>query len=70
MELLDQREKRYDTDTVLLYTAQNVPVEIAQAMKELDKAQVLVLKEIPPRLRYRRLMTIKDGRLEEIENHG
>ena len=70
LELLDQREKRYDTDTVLLYTAQNVPVEIAQAMKELDKAQVLVLKEIPPRLRYRRLMTIKDGRLEEIENHG
>ena len=70
LELLDKRSRTYDVDTVVLYGEDVGPVEIVQAVKPLDGSHVLILKEKPQRIRYRRLMKITNGRLEEIENHG
>lgn len=70
LELLDQRSKSYDVDTVVLYDTDNNPVEILQATENLTNESMLISKTVPKRIRYRRLVRLKDGRLEEIENHG
>jgi len=70
IELLDQRSTAYDVDTVLLYSEDQNPTELAAAIQTLGSESIFVLREQPERLRYRRLMRLMNGRLEELENHG
>ena len=70
LELLDNRSKAFDVDTILLCSADEIPAHVAKAMEELSDNSILVLREKPKRTRYRRLITLKDGRLEELENNG
>ena len=70
LELLDRRSRAYDVDTVVVYGPDNDPVEILRVTAPLEREQTLILKEVPTRIRYRRLMKIEDGRLTELENHG
>lgn len=70
LELLENRSKDYDVDTVLLYTASVSFAEIARVLAGMKDDRVLVLKDKPGQLRYKRLLQIQDGRLLEVENHG
>lgn len=70
LELLETRTAEHDVDTVLLYGPESSLAELTEAANTLSADGVLLLKEIPEKLRYRRLMKLVDGRLEEIENHG
>jgi len=70
LELLSRKQKSYDIDTVLLYDADTDLVSLTQAAAGLAETGVLLLREIPAQLRYRRLLRATDGRLEELENNG
>lgn len=70
LELLHHRSKSYDIDTVLLYTASDDLQQLNTFAQPLSETGVLLLKEKPQNIRYRRLMCIRNGRLEELENHG
>lgn len=72
LERLDTRKKEYDVDTVLLYDRTDDITQISMIADTLSREgnSVLLLTEKPKALRYRRLMQIKDGRAERIENNG
>ena len=70
LELLDSRAKAYDIDTVLLYDDSESLIDVSHAAAQMAEVGVLVLKQLPECLHYRRLLQMKDGRLEELENNG
>lgn len=70
LELLENRQRSYDTDTVLLYSDDADILALSAAAKQLAESGVLVAKRIPPRMTCRRVMHFQDGRVTEIEHHG
>lgn len=72
LERLDVRCRDYDTDTVILYSEnESIPSLYHNASELSSEGQsVLVLKQIPDGLRYRRLMRFNNGRIEILENDG
>ena len=70
LERLDQRERSYDVETVLLYDENTQPLAVLQDAQNLSQSGVLVLRSLPKNLRYRRLLQYRDGRLTEVEQHG
>ena len=70
LELLENRQRSYDTDTVLLYSDDADILALSAAAKQLAESGVLVAKRIPPRMTCRRVMRFQDGRVTEIEHHG
>ena len=70
LERLDQRERPYDVETVLLYDENTQPLAVLQDAQDLSQSGVLVLRSLPKNLRYRRVLQYRDGRLTEVEQHG
>lgn len=70
LELLDNRKAKYDIDTVLLYDENADLVSLAVAAQELSREGVLLLKQLPPHLRYRKLMRSENGRLILVEENS
>lgn len=72
LERLEQREKTYDVDTVLLYDeGAELSVLLAQA-EELTKqgGTVSVLRQLPENIRYRNLMKLRGSEVEILENNA
>lgn len=72
LELLEGDNKAYDADTVLLYRDGELPDAVADAVRKLtgEGRSVLVEKRMPEHLRCRRLLRLRDGRIETVEDHG
>lgn len=70
LELLDQRKREYDTNTVILYDDNSNPLILTKIADEYSEQGVLLLKKLPKQLRYRRLLQYENGRLIEIEHNG
>ena len=70
LQALDRNSRLFDVDQVLQYDPSQNPADLIRAVEGLDASKTLVVKSIPPNLRYRRLLKLMDGRLIEIENHG
>ncbi len=72
IELLDNRTKKYDVDTILLYDRTDEISAVSQAANELSSQgdSVLVLTKKPAELRFRQLMQYKNGRVDLLETHG
>lgn len=69
LERFEEEKKPYDVDVLLMYNNNTDVAALAKAVKELsDKNQtVRVHQGDPGTIKYRRLMTIKNGGLEDIE---
>ena len=70
LELLDKRASEYDVDTILIYHETDDLCEITAAADSLSDNGVLLMKQMPARIRYRRLFQYENGRLNIIEEHG
>lgn len=70
LELLEDRKKTYDVDTVLIYSDEADPLALSAAADQLAENGVLLTKSMPPRLTCRRVMRFQNGRVTEIEYHG
>lgn len=70
LELLEDRKKNYDVDTVLIYSDEADPLTLSAAADQLAENGVLLTKSMPPRLTCRRVMRFQNGRVTEIEYHG
>ena len=72
LERLDPHQREFDVDTVLLYSEDDDVFSLSCKASEITAAgvTVLLLKEVPDALRYRRLMRFENGRLEILENNG
>ncbi len=71
LALLDTRKKEYDADIVLLYGDDADAGDVLRAMALLSGMgkTVLAEKEIPENIRYRELLSFRNGGLEILENH-
>ena len=65
LERLDKRQKQYDMDIVVLYKEDDV-LSLSKLADTLsaDGSSVLLVKQMPYNLRYRRLLRYENGRLE------
>ncbi len=71
LERLDRREKKYDVDIVLLYDEATDAGELCRTVEILTDSgkSVIAEKTLPEGLRYRRLLTLKNGGLEILETN-
>lgn len=70
LERFQEEKTRFDVDTVLLSEGADT-LTLIKATEELSKDRgVLVLKERPSKMKYRRLMNIKDGEVNLLEENG
>lgn len=71
LERMDSTEKDYDIDTLLLYNESTDPLTLTKTVEEISKeASVLVCKDRPKGINYRRVLTLTDGRIETLEDNG
>ena len=72
LERLSAGSRQFEVDTVLLYRAEEDILLLSETAEQLTKdgCSVLLLKNPPETLRYRRLMRYDNGRLELLENNG
>ena len=63
LERLEQTEKKYDVDTVLLYGDDSDPLAVTGGVRALTEAgkTVLAARSLPEKLRYRQVLQMKDG---------
>ncbi len=71
LDRLDRREKKYDVDMVLLYDESANAVELFRAVELLAGGgkSVIVQKTVPAGLRYRELLSFRNGGLEILETN-
>ncbi len=69
LERLEGEPRGYDTDTLLLYSRRDSPADVRRAVCALaaSGAGVMAQKEIPPGLKYRRLMRLTESGAVEVE---
>ena len=68
LERLAAGEPAYDVEVVLRHDRQEEPACLVAAAERLAaEGSVLVAKEIPPQVKWRRLMRLREGRLEAVE---
>jgi len=72
LSLLDINQKKYDADTIVLYSDDADIAALSAKADALtaDDRTVLLLKKLPQTLRYRQLLRFENGRLQELENNG
>ncbi len=72
LERLEQREKNYDVDTVLLYEeGAELSVLLNRAEELTQKGNtVTVLRQLPENIRYRQLMKLRGSEVEILENNA
>ncbi len=71
LELLEKPVREYDVDTLLVYdgeTSFNVIEEHAKFFR--GEGSVLAVSKIPENIRYKRLIELQKGGVNEIENHA
>ena len=71
LERLGTDEDKYDVDTILIYSDNEDIKKINEKVLELtDKGEcVLALRNIPEKIKYRKLLKMKDGEAVEIESN-
>ena len=71
LDRLDRREKKYDADMVLLYEENADAGEIMRAIELLTGSgkSVIAEKAIPTGIRYRQLLSFRNGGLEILETN-
>lgn len=71
LERLDEDERPYDVDAVLLYDDDVDPLALTRAVGALTDAgrSVLAQRAVPERLRYRQLLRFRDRGVEIVETH-
>ncbi|MBQ9773913.1 MAG: ATP phosphoribosyltransferase regulatory subunit [Clostridia bacterium] len=72
LEGLGSAKKEYDVDTVILYDESVCAGEVHRVAREMTASGtgVKVLKALPERLKYRRLVTIKESGVEILETNA
>ncbi len=75
LDMLEQfinMQVEYDADTVLLYDSSSTLAQISEAAERITAGQqsVLVLRQRPEGVKYRQLLTIKNGEVEVIEKNA
>ena len=72
LERLEQREKAYDVDAVLLYEeGAELPVLLSRADELTQQGcTVTVLQQLPENIRYRQLMKLRGSEVEILENNA
>lgn len=73
LEELGREPVAYDVDAVLLYSTEDAParvIEAVRALSEGEKYSVTAARAIPEKLRYRRLLKLTQEGVEEIETHA
>lgn len=71
LEYLDYSQKSFDVDIVLIYDADTDVKTLTQAVKKLNSTgeSVQVQKSVSKVLKYKKLLQLKDGRLEILESN-
>lgn len=71
LEYLDYSQKSFDVDIVLLYDSEADVKRLTQIVKDLNQGgqSVQVQKSISKTLKYKKLLQLKDGRLETLESN-
>ena len=70
LERLPHRPRGYDADTLLLYEADTDVCELMKAVGALTgEGSVLAEKTVPEGIEVRRIVRLRDGRLEILEQH-
>lgn len=72
LERLNEAERDYDADTLIIYTVDAKLCDVKQAAEELRKEgkSVAVLKDIPSKAQYRRIIKIDRNGVEKLENNA
>ncbi len=71
LEYLDCSQKSFDVDILLIYDADTDVKALTQSVKELNSTgqSVQVQKSVSRALKYKKLLQLKDGRLEILESN-
>lgn len=71
LDRLDRREKKYDADMVLLYEENVDTGDLVRAIDLLTGSgkSVIAEKAIPVGIRYRQLLSFRNGGLEILETN-
>lgn len=69
---LFRRPEQFDVDALLLYGDGDAPADVERAVKELNAAgeSVLAGTSVPEDITYGRLLRMRNGRMETIEDHA
>ncbi len=71
LERLEEKTQSYDVDTVLLYDSKTALEQIQKQVKMLaEQGSVMAQPALPADIRYRRLLSLKDGRLEVLKENA
>ena len=72
LERLETPDSAYDTDVLLLYGGDEAVEDVNKAVLALasEGLRVQVQMSVPAKLRYRRLLRLKAGEVEELETNG
>ena len=69
ISLLEKRNKNYDIDTVVLYDNTCDLLSVARTAETFSQEGVLMLKQLPSSLRYRKKVIMKNGAVVKVENN-
>ena len=69
LELLESRSDSYDVDVVLLYDSNTDPVLLTKALNEYSENSIFLSKELPARIKYRKVMKYTGGRFVDYETN-
>lgn len=72
LEYLNYSQETYDIDVLLLYDSKTNIKTLTKTVKELNTTgqSLQVQKTIPKTLKYKKLLQLKDGRLETLESNN
>ncbi len=71
LEQMDSSLDKYDVDTVLLYDETTDPLALSKTAEEIaQNCSLLVLKQKPIGVKYRRLLKFSCGEVETLEDNG
>lgn len=70
LERLAPESRKYDVETLLLYSREDDPAQVRRAVEKLtsDGSSVMAQKEIPAGIRYKKLMRLNGNEVEPIED--
>lgn len=72
LEGLSEKSEKYDVDTLIIYDENEAPLSVSRAVARISDsgASVIAQRKVPEKLRYKKLMELKDGEVTVLEENA
>jgi len=72
LEFLSEKSERYDVDTLILYDGNEPALNVSRAVARIcdSGASAIAQRKIPEKLRYKKLLKLKDGEVTVLEDNA